>query len=281
VRSSAGGDPALEAAPPTGATAVTVHREPPRAKARSIDDLIADARGAMAQGRSVAALRIAKDIVARDPENRTARFIGVSAACRERDPATARELLRGLPPESRPSLVKTCTTYVALADLQLEADGTAAPHPAAPSVPPPTGTAGTTVDEAERLVEGAIARRRCIEAGKLVATTRELDRGAHPEVLRKLDERVSACVDRRTKILRTPADPEAELWLVAGADELRDAGNAADAAMMLDGFYRGVVITACTDHDAPRARRLLAKLRPGADRDASVSYCKAQGIALD
>jgi hypothetical protein len=148
------------------------------------------------------------------------------------------------------------------------------------SVDEPTAPPATTPDaaQAERDVDRAIERHRCMEAGRIAAKAEhELGKDRSKRILQKAD----ACLQKRTDVMRTPSDPAAEPWIVAEIAELREQGLAKDANTLESGFYLGHMIDACTNGDAAAARKAAAKVAGGPLKDNAITYCKGKKIVIE
>ena len=81
-------------------------------------------------------------------------------------------------------------------------------------------------------------------------------------------------------IMRKPADPAAEPWLLAGVEEMREMGQVDEARILYDNFYYGRTIHACTANDAKAARIAFAKVSAADLKKGATDYCKTKQIEL-
>jgi len=228
----------------------------------TIEDAIRDAQDAMLDARYDDALRIAKSVLDRDPGNRTARHVGVSAACKLRDAKTARELAALLPQKNRDDLAK-----VPCAAVHISLDEPTAP--AAPATP--------DVAQAEKDVDRAIERHRCMEAGRIEA---KLEHTASKDETKHIKQKVDACFERRHAATLAPSEPASEVWLLASIAELREQGFDSDASTLESALYLARMIDACTKGDAAAARKAAAKVAAAAKAPA-ITYCKGKQITIE
>jgi hypothetical protein len=89
------------------------------------------------------------------------------------------------------------------------------------------------------------------------------------------------CQKGRTDAFQHANAPDSEAWVIAIADDLNDAGNAAAARAELDVFYYARGTWACGHHDPDMARAALAKQSDQSKyKQPLVHMCEAFKITL-